>query len=160
MKKFHGNDKEILEWMLAEERIKNWGENLGDEDGARRKNLNFWRKMNVFFPKLEEKLNEQNFATAGMLHRTAEKNLENFCKNSKNRVVFIGFNAFTPVEEKLVRTLLQWDKADVFFKETSIILKMKGKKRANFLESTKLGKNLTNLEVLIGLKTSFLNLKI
>ena len=50
MLKFHGNDKEILEWMLAEERIKNWGENLGDEEGARKRNLNFWRKMNAFLP--------------------------------------------------------------------------------------------------------------
>ena len=137
MKKFHGNDKEILEWMLAEERIKNWGENLGNEEGARRKNLNFWRKMNVFLPKLEEKLNEQNLATAGMLHRTADKNLENFCKISKNRVVFIGFNAFTPVEEKLVKTLLQWDKADVYFQGDEYYFKDERQEAGKFLREYK-----------------------
>ena len=40
-----------LEWMLAEERIKNWGENLGDEEGARKRNLNFGEKMNFPFYK-------------------------------------------------------------------------------------------------------------
>jgi hypothetical protein len=116
--------------------------------------------MNVFLPKLEEKLNEQNLATAGMLHRTADKNLENFCKISKNRVVFIGFNAFTPVEEKLVKTLLQWDKADVYFQGDEYYFKDEKQEAGKFLRSTKLGKNLTNLEVLIGLKTNFLSLKI
>ena len=29
--------KEILEWMLAEGAHQNWGENLGDEEGARKK---------------------------------------------------------------------------------------------------------------------------
>lgn len=115
MLKFHGNDKEILEWMLAEERIKNWGENLGDEEGARKRNLNFWRKMNAFLPFLQEKLEEQQLATSGMIHLYTKENLENYCKNLNHRAVFIGFNAFTPVEEKLVRTLLQWDKADIFF---------------------------------------------
>lgn len=115
MLKFHGNDKDILEWMLAEERIKNWGENLGEEEGARKRNLNFWRKMNVFLPILRQNLEKNQLATSGMIHFSANENLENFCKNYKNRVALIGFNAFTPVEEKLARTLLQWDKAEIFF---------------------------------------------
>ena len=133
MKKFHGNDKEILEWMLAEERIKNWGENLGDEEGARKRNLNFWRKMNVFLPKLEEKLQKQNLATAGMLHEIADQKINNFCNHLKNRVVFIGFNAFTPIEEKLVRTLLQWDKADVYFQGDEYYFKDERQEAGKFL---------------------------
>ncbi len=72
MLKFHGNDKEILEWMLAEERIKNWGENLGDEEGARKRNLNFWRKMNVFLPFFTRKIRGTaigNFGNDSSLHR-------------------------------------------------------------------------------------------
>ena len=80
MLKFHGNDKEILEWMLAEERIKNWGENLGDEEGARKRNLNFWRKMNAFLPFLQEKLEEQQLATSGMIHLYTKEILENYFK--------------------------------------------------------------------------------
>lgn len=137
MKKFHGNDKEILDYMLAEERIKNWGENLGDEDSVRKRNLNFWRKMNVFLPKLQEKLKEQNLATAGMLHEIAEKNIQSFCENSKNRVVFIGFNAFTPIEEKLVRTLLQWDKADIYFQGDEYYFKDEKQEAGKFLREYK-----------------------
>ena len=41
MMKFSENDQKILEWMLDEERIKNWGEDLGEEDNPRKRNLNF-----------------------------------------------------------------------------------------------------------------------
>lgn len=137
MLKFHGNDKDILEWMLAEERIKNWGENLGDEEGARKRNLNFWRKMNVFLPVLKQKLDEKELATSGMIHVSADENLENFCKNYKNRVVFIGFNAFTPVEEKLVKTLLQWDKAEIFFHADEYYMKDERQEAGKFLREYK-----------------------
>lgn len=137
MKKFFGNDKEILEYMLAEERIKNWGENLGEEEGARKRNLNFWRKMNVFLPKLEQNLGLQNLATSGMLHQIADKKINNFCNNLENRVVFIGFNAFTPVEEKLVRTLLQWDKAEIYFQGDEYYFKDERQEAGKFLREYK-----------------------
>ena len=56
MLKFSEEDKAVLEYMLDDERIKNWGETLGDGDNARKRNLNFWKKMNVFLPKLKENL--------------------------------------------------------------------------------------------------------
>lgn len=115
MLKFHGQDTEVLYWMLAEERIKNWGENLGQEEGALRKNLNFWKKMNIFLPYLKQKLEEQQLATSGMIHFSAKDQLQNFVKNFHKKAVFIGFNAFTPIEKKLLKTLLEWDKAEVFF---------------------------------------------
>lgn len=137
MLKFHGNDKDILEWMLAEERIKNWGENLGDEEGARKRNLNFWRKMNVFLPVLKQKLEEQELATSGIVHVSAKENLENFCKNYKNRAVIIGFNAFTPVEEKLAKKLLQWDKAEIFFHADEYYFKDERQEAGKFLRDYK-----------------------
>ena len=69
----------ILEWMLVEERIKKLGENLGDEEGARKRNLNF-EKNECFFSFLQEKLEEQQLATSGMIHLYTKENLENYCK--------------------------------------------------------------------------------
>lgn len=137
MLKFNGNDKDILQWMLDEERIKNWGELLGDEDNARKRNLNFWRKMNVFLPILQQKLAEENLATAGMIHLSARENLENFCKEYPNKLAFIGFNAFTPVEEILVRTFLQWDKAEVYFQADEYYLNDEKQEAGNFLRGYK-----------------------
>ncbi|AZA54722.1 PD-(D/E)XK nuclease family protein [Chryseobacterium sp. G0201] len=114
--KFSDSDQAVLQYMFDEERIKEWAQDLGeDDDVPRKKFLNFWRNMNVFLPVLKEKLQGKNLATSGMIHETAKSKIVDFAKNTRDNFVFCGFNAFTPVEEKLVRSLLQWDKGQCFF---------------------------------------------
>jgi hypothetical protein len=114
--KFSDSDQAVLEYMFDEERIKEWAQNLGDDDDVpRKKFLNFWQNMNIFLPALKERLKERNWATSGMIHETAKAEIVSFAKNTSEHFVFCGFNAFTPVEEKLVRSLLQWSKAQCFF---------------------------------------------
>ncbi|MBV8326534.1 PD-(D/E)XK nuclease family protein [Chryseobacterium sp.] len=114
--KFSDSDQAVLQYMFDEERIKEWAQNLGEDDEVpRKKFLNFWQNMNVFLPVLKEKLQEKNWATSGMIHETAKAKIGDFARNTDEQFVFCGFNAFTPVEEKLVRSLLQWDKAQCFF---------------------------------------------
>lgn len=133
MLKFSEGDKAILEYMLDEERIKNWGESLGDEDSPRRRNLNFWRKMNTFLPELKKELSARNWATSGMIHEEAKGKIEEFVAGTDRHWVFCGFNAFTPVEEKLVRTLLKWDKAECFFQADAYYMNDKRQEAGKFL---------------------------
>ncbi|MCW3162198.1 PD-(D/E)XK nuclease family protein [Chryseobacterium oryctis] len=114
--KFSESDQAVLQYMFDEERIKDWAQNLGDDENIpRKKFLNFWKNMNVFLPVLKQRLQEKNWATSGMIHETAKSKINDFAKTTSEQFVFCGFNAFTPVEEKLVRSLLQWDKAQCFF---------------------------------------------
>ncbi|WP_126650429.1 PD-(D/E)XK nuclease family protein [Chryseobacterium aureum] len=114
--KFSDSDQAVLQYMFDEERIKEWAQDLGeDDDVPRKKFLNFWQNMNVFLPALKERLKEKNWATSGMIHEAAKARIVDFAKNTKEEFIFCGFNAFTPVEEKLVRSLLQWNKAQCFF---------------------------------------------
>ncbi|GAA4156143.1 PD-(D/E)XK nuclease family protein [Chryseobacterium ginsenosidimutans] len=114
--KFSDSDEAVLQYMFDEERIKEWAQDLGeDDDVPRKKFLNFWKNMTVFLPVLKKKLQEKNWATSGMIHETAKAKIVDFAKNTKEKFVFCGFNAFTPVEEKLVRSLLQWDRGQCFF---------------------------------------------
>ncbi|MBB4805320.1 hypothetical protein HNP38_000592 [Chryseobacterium defluvii] len=114
--KFSESDHAVLQYMFDEERIKDWAQNLGkEEEVPRKKFLNFWKNMNIFLPELKKKLQEKDWATSGMIHETAKARIEAYAKNTSEQFVFCGFNAFTPVEEKLVRSLLQWDKAQCFF---------------------------------------------
>ncbi|BFO67641.1 PD-(D/E)XK nuclease family protein [Chryseobacterium sp. S0630] len=114
--KFSDSDQAVLQYMFDEERIKEWAQDLGeDDDVPRKKFLNFWQNMSVFLPVLKERLQERNWATSGMIHEAAKARIADFAKNTKEEFVFCGFNAFTPVEEKLVRSLLQWNKAQCFF---------------------------------------------
>jgi hypothetical protein len=114
--KFSDSDEAVLQYMFDEERIKEWAQNLGeDDDVPRKKFLNFWQNMNIFLPELKSRLQEKNWATSGMIHEAAKASILDFAKNTSEHFVFCGFNAFTPVEEKLVRSLLQWNKAQCFF---------------------------------------------
>jgi len=136
MLKFSESDTAVLEFMFDEERIKNWSENLGEtEDTPRHKFLNFWQKMNIFLPLLKLKLNEKNWATAGMIHEAAKNGIGDFAEKTEKEFVFCGFNAFTPVEEKLVKNLLQWDKAQCFFQADDYYVKDERQEAGKFLRS-------------------------
>lgn len=132
--KFSESDTAVLQYMLDDERIKVWAENLGDEeDVPRRKFLNFWKKMNVFLPQLKENLHEKGWATPGMLHETAKNKMKDFCERTDNHFVFLGFNALTPVEELLMKTLLQHHKATCFFQADDYYIQDERQESGKFL---------------------------
>jgi hypothetical protein len=139
--KFSESDATVLQYMFDEERIKDWAQDLGDEDEVpRKKFLNFWRNMNVFLPVLKQELKEKNWATPGMIHESAKAKIVDFAKNTDQHFIFCGFNAFTPVEEKLVRNLLQWDKAQCFFQADRYYFDDERQEAGKFLRSHKLWK--------------------
>ncbi len=136
--KFSEDDKTVLEYMFDEERIKNWSENLGEtEENPRKKFLNFWQKMNIFLPVLKQKLNEKNWANPGMIHESAKSKIEGFVQKVEQKFVFCGFNAFTPVEEKLVKNLLQHDKAQCFFQADEYYMNDERQEAGKFLRTVK-----------------------
>lgn len=136
MMKFSDDDQKILLWMLDEERIKNWGENLGDDDNPRKRNLNFWRKMNEFLPLLKSELRKENLATSGMLYQEAFSKIENFAKQTNRQFVFCGFNALSRVEEQLARQLLQWNKAETYFQADQYYIDDERQESGKFLRET------------------------
>lgn len=142
--KFSGSDKAVLEYMFDDEQIKNWSENLEvREDGSLRKFLNFWQKMNLFLPLLKQKLNEKNWATSGMIHESAKNKIDEYAQKTAGKFVFCGFNAFTPVEEKLVRNLMQWDKAQSFFQADEYYINDDRQEAGKFLRIIKTWKEFT-----------------
>ncbi|WP_312172858.1 PD-(D/E)XK nuclease family protein [Chryseobacterium sp.] len=156
MMKFSENDQAVLHYMFDEERIKDWAQNLGDdEDVPRKKFLNFWKNMNVFLPVLKKKLLEKNWATSGMIHETARKHIDEYSKNTKEEFVFCGFNAFTPVEEKLVRSLLQWNKAQCFFQADRYYFDDERQEAGKFLRDHKTWKEFNDSRVFKWIEDDF-----
>lgn len=139
--KFSDSDEAVLQYMFDEERIKEWAQDLGeDDDVPRKKFLNFWRNMTVFLPALKKRLQDKNWATSGMIHEEAKAKIENFAKNTSENFVFCGFNAFTPVEEKLVRSLLQWDRGQCFFQADRYYFDDERQEAGKFLRNHKIWK--------------------
>lgn len=131
--KFTTNDDEVISYMFDEERIKNWGEQLGEEGKARRRHLDFWLKMKTFLPMLKSELEARGYATAGMIHQAAKLYIEDFAKNTSENFVFCGFNALTPVEEFLVKKLLEQDKAQCFFQADAYYMNDERQEAGQFL---------------------------
>lgn len=156
MMKFSESDQAVLHYMFDEERIKDWAQNLGeDDDVPRKKFLNFWKNMNVFLPVLKQKLQEKNWATSGMIHETAKIKIDDFSKNTKEQFVFCGFNAFTPVEEKLVRNLLQWNKGQCFFQADHYYFDDERQEAGKFLRNHKTWKEFNDSRVFNWIEDDF-----
>lgn len=156
MMKFSENDQAVLHYMFDEERIKDWAQNLGeDDDVPRKKFLNFWKNMNVFLPVLKQKLQEKNWATSGMIHETAKAKLNDFAKNTKEQFVFCGFNAFTPVEENLVRSLLQWNKGQCFFQADHYYFDDERQEAGKFLRNHKTWKEFNDSRIFNWIEDDF-----
>ena len=156
MMKFSDSDQAVLHYMFDEERIKDWAQNLGDdEDVPRKKFLNFWRNMNVFLPVLKKRLQEKNWATSGMIHEMAKKHIDEYSKNTKEEFVFCGFNAFTPVEEKLVRSLLQWNKGQCFFQADRYYFDDERQEAGKFLRDHKTWKEFNDSRVFKWIEDDF-----
>lgn len=145
MLKFSDSDEAVLQYMFDEERIKEWAQDLGDDDeSARKKFLTFWKNMNVYLPVLKKRLQEKNWATSGMIHEEAGMKIIDFAKTTKQQFIFCGFNAFTPVEEKLVRSLLQWDKGQCFFQADRYYFDDERQEAGKFLRNHKTWKEFTD----------------
>jgi len=136
--KFSESDEAVLQYMFDEERIKEWAQDLGEDDNVpRKKFLNFWQNMNIFLPILKKKLKEKNWATSGMIHETAKARIADFAESTSERFVFCGFNAFTPVEEKLVRSLLRRNKGQCFFQADHYYFNDERQEAGKFLRNHK-----------------------
>ncbi len=143
--KFADSDSAVLEYMFDEERIKAWAQDLGEqEELPRKKYLTFWRNMNVFLPVLKQKLRERNWATSGMIHEAVRGKIEPFAQQTSKVFVFCGFNAFTKVEEQLVRSLLQWDRGQVFFQGDAYYVDDEKQEAGKFLREHRKWKEFNN----------------
>lgn len=113
--KFCNSDQSVLNYMLSEERIKNWAKDLGELPDKVLRNLDFWTKMNQFLPRLKQELLNKNWANEGLIHQVAKTKIDCFARDTQYEYVFCGFNALTPSEMILIKSLLQLGKAKTYF---------------------------------------------
>jgi len=113
--KSDNNDIDVIDFMLSDRRIKNFGDIYDENDKIIRKNLDFWRKMKIFLPILREKLLVENLGIKGIIYQTAKKNIECFSEKTDVRYAFCLFNNLNSIEQDLIKNLLKRDKSICFF---------------------------------------------
>ncbi len=118
------NQNEIFSYLLDIERIKNWTPNVNNQSKLIENHLDFWKLMPFYYQKFTEHLINKKVGYQGLLYRKASENCLDFAKNSEDTTfVFAGFNALNASEEKIIKCLLEHNKASVFWDIDAVFLK-------------------------------------
>ena len=117
MLKYHLHDRDIIENLYAEERIRQWADQLesAPDHAPRKKFLRFWQNASKFLPKLREKLETEGLMTDGMAQLAALKNFFAPTGDDTTYFLFCGFNAMNTCERTIIKNLISAGRADILF---------------------------------------------
>jgi len=96
--------KELDHWSLEENKtdvIKNY--------------LKFWNKLKLYYNHFAEALITKKTGYQGLIYRKAVENIQNYCSSTKQKHIFLGFNALNTAEKTIIQELLENDLAEVFW---------------------------------------------
>ncbi|RZV58155.1 MAG: PD-(D/E)XK nuclease family protein, partial [Flavobacteriaceae bacterium] len=78
--------------------------------------LSFWKKLPLYYTELTKRLIDKGTAYQGLMYREAVNKLELYLQlHSKERFVFLGFNALNTAEQKIIQELLHQDVAQIYW---------------------------------------------
>ena len=85
--------------------------------------INYFKNIKKYYRELSNTLLQQNKAYSGLVFKKAFENLDNFIqKNKIQQYIFIGLNALTKSEEKIIQKLLFEKKAKIYFDVDNFLL--------------------------------------
>ena len=96
--------KELDHWSLEDNKtdiVKNY--------------LKFWDKLELYYKHYTEALINKKTGYQGLIYRKAVENIQNYSSISKQKHIFIGFNALNTAEETLIQELLKNRRAEVYW---------------------------------------------
>ncbi|MDO5509067.1 MAG: PD-(D/E)XK nuclease family protein [Weeksellaceae bacterium] len=113
---------QLFDYLQSMERLKEWAQemNIGVSE-LMINQTGFWAKASVLHRDLNDDLLSAGFAYSGLLFRKAAENIEEYLASTQQHFVFLGFNALTEAEKKILdaceeagRLTMHWD-IDKFF---------------------------------------------
>lgn len=107
--------------------IDTWSDSL-EEEGEEEiltKHRSFWKIMNALYKQFKIDLKDKGLGFSGMVFRDVAENIENIIESleDKSKYYFVGFNALSPAEEKIVKTLCDRGKAEVLWDIDQLLLR-------------------------------------
>ncbi len=118
--------------------IETWnpgGEELTD---FQKKYLKFFENISVYYNEISSKLLSKKMAYQGLCIRYAAENINLLQENMPwEKVVFAGFNALSNGEEKIIKTLVKNDLAEVLWDADNYYLKNEDHEAGHFLRKYK-----------------------
>lgn len=138
------DDFQLLDYMVSEERIKAWGKSIDIGLSELMKNhYGFWNQATEIYYQLNKTLLKQKRAYRGLLAKEASNQLDGFIEQTKDKFVFIGFNAFTKAENQIIMTMKENKLADFYWDTDDYYMNNSIQEAGDFLRKIKssFGKN-------------------
>lgn len=105
-----------------------------------KKYLAFWKTLPILYQQFSNKLLSKGQATQGLCFREAYENIEHYIQSTPNRHhIFAGFNALNAAEEKIIQTLLDHERAEIFWDIDAQFLSDSGHAAGHFIRKYKNG---------------------
>ena len=96
--------------------------------------LGFVRSIGTYYHELKSDLSAQGLAYQGMAFREMAENIESLAaKMQWKKVIFAGFNALTPAEEKIIKFMMESDRAEVYWDADKYYTGRNGQEAGDFL---------------------------
>lgn len=109
----------VFEYLSAIKEIENQHWSLDESPTQYIKNyLLFWKRLGNYYHNLKDSLLNKQLGYQGMVYKDASKKISEFVSKSKEQTkkyVFLGFNALNAAEEKIIKTLLQNQLAEIYW---------------------------------------------
>ncbi len=120
--------------------IDTWSDQLGaDEGDVLVKHRAFWDIMNKLYKQFKIDLKDKGLGFSGMVFRDVADRIEDIELSIKEdtHYYFIGFNALSPAEEKIIKTLCDKGKADTLWDIDDLLLNDKRQEAGLFIRKYK-----------------------
>ncbi|MFD2515579.1 PD-(D/E)XK nuclease family protein [Pontibacter locisalis] len=108
----------LFEYLTEAKALERWDPKyLGKElSPTLKKYFSLWENIEKTYHNLQKRLLENKQAFTGMAFRRVASNIEKIAiETDCHQFIFIGLNSLTVSEEKIIKTLLKHDKAEVLF---------------------------------------------
>ncbi|RIJ42093.1 PD-(D/E)XK nuclease family protein [Pontibacter oryzae] len=133
----------LFEYLGEAKALERWDPKfLGKElSPTLKKYFSLWDNIEKTYHNLQKRLLANKQAYTGMAFRKVARNIENIAKETEcHQFIFIGLNSLSRSEEKIIRTLLKHEKAEVLFDSDDFYMEENSANKAGgFLRSYKSG---------------------
>lgn len=100
--------------------------------------LNFWKKLDVYYTSLNDRLIKTRKGYQGLLYKEAVENLQSYIQfNNDTQHIFIGFNALNTCETTVIKELLHNQIAQIYWDIDEFFMNSRVHDAAYFLRSYK-----------------------
>ncbi|MCD6092080.1 MAG: PD-(D/E)XK nuclease family protein [Bacteroidales bacterium] len=111
-----GDANALFSYLSDDYAIREWNLGIKDLTDFQKNYLAFFHKLNDYYQYFTQKILGQRAAYNGLAYRYVAEHILSLMTNQHwDKLIFVGFNALTLAEEKIIRSLYEAKQADLFW---------------------------------------------